>query len=135
MVNAVKRLALARKVGQEMEKFRKEHPAVEVKEDPPRLEELYEAVDFVDSKLPGMAHDLFAAFQNQSTPVVHKIAIFKVFASFAMTEARLARGMGLVKELAQREEGVSIGTLLQIDLSGLRELPARQVTERLLEVE
>lgn len=130
--------ALAVKVGRKLRKFHEENPevtAAPLRKEDTHLDSLFLAVDFIDSKLPGMAQELYDAFEGPLTPVKDKTAIFKVFAAFAMTESRIARGLGLVKEAAAQEGGLSINTLLNINLPGLRELPSKKITARLLESE
>ena len=99
-----------------------------------RLDTLLQTLNFVDSKLPEMASDLFDDFKSERTQIKDKVSIFKIFASYSLTQERLEKGLGLVKDLAKEQGGsLAIGTLLNIDLGSLRRLPAEEVTEKLLE--
>jgi hypothetical protein len=140
MVNgsAAKRKALHRDVVGAMTQFQEEHPEAEVRvvpEDKLRLDFVLQTSKFVDEKLPEMAEGLYDDFTDETTSVKNRLEIFKAFAQFALTDKRLAEGMGLVKDLVSAGGGsMAITTLLNISLEQARGVTPAQLTQQLLAV-
>jgi hypothetical protein len=130
--------ALAVRVRSKLTEFHDQHPEIKVRdfhEEDGGMDLLWEAREFVDSCLPRMSKKLAEEFDKDTTGIRDKTLIFKVFAQFALTEDRMARAMGLVKNAIAENGGIAIGALMNINLNEIRATESTTLTQRLLEHE
>jgi len=95
-----------------------------------RIDNLVEAVDKVNRFLPEAVDELISDFRGHvdDDGIRHKPKadtrrrIFETLAKFSLTDDRLQREFGFLKEQALQGGGVSIGALLNIDMSEVRRM-------------
>jgi len=95
-------------------------------EDSTDMASLYEAVGKVNRRMPDMVDDLLDTFFKRTadgghaTTITERRRIFESLAKFSMTDARLSKAMGLLRDAAKDSGGMVLFQQMNIDVREVR---------------